>query len=60
MLGLLADEGALELDYILVNIDDRLRSQTLDLQDRWVGIVLDQADNFVLVKLGLLRESEYL
>ena len=60
MLGLLADEGALELNYILVNIDDRLRSQTLDLQDRWVGIVLDQADNFVLVKLGLLRESEYL
>ena len=58
LLWLLADQSSLEFDNFLVDVDNGLGAEALYLQDGRIGIVLDQADNFVLVELRSLREGK--
>lgn len=56
LFGLLADKGALKLDHLLIERHNRFCTQALHIEDSWIRVVLQQADHFVRVKLGFLRE----
>lgn len=60
LLRLLSDESPLELDDLLVDFDNGLGTKALHLQDRRVGVVLNQTDDLVLVELSLVWERKYL
>lgn len=60
LLWLVTDKSSLKLDDLLVDRNNGLGTEALDVKHCWVGVILQQTNDLILVLLRLIREGVHL